>query len=285
MSFLKALNFTNILNHGLLGIAALESASETLQAVFFALGALICIAEGYFIGAFSPAIYFSKKLYGSDVRESGSGNAGSTNMLRTHGKKAGLITALGDFFKGVLTALLGYIAFGYNGAAIAGLFAVVGHIAPVYYKFKGGKGVMVAASVLLMLDPVVFLITIAMFAVIVYLTKYVSLGSIMAALVYPLVFVRVGGHLGIPAITNIITGALIIFMHRGNMTRLKEGTENKLSFGKKKTEEKSASDDGTESVQDEETKDTDNADEYAVSEKKPQPKSKKNQKKLKKGKK
>ena len=238
---------------------------------------------GYFIGAFSPAIYFSKKLYGSDVRESGSGNAGSTNMLRTHGKKAGLITALGDFTKGVITAVLGYILFGYNGAAIAGLFAVVGHIAPVYYRFKGGKGVMVAASVLLMLDPIVFLISIALFVLIVYLTKYVSIGSIMAALVYPLIFVRLGGHLGIPAITSILSGALIIYMHRGNIARLKEGTENKLSFGKKKAEEQPSENEEPRSEEEEAEEDSEEGSDTKA--KKPQMKSKKNQKKMKKGKK
>lgn len=283
-SFLNALNFTNILNLGIFGIAATESAQDTLKAVFFAIGALLCIVEGYLIGSFSPAIYFSKRMFGSDVRESGSGNAGSTNMLRTHGKKAGLITALGDFFKGVLVALLGYILFGYNGAAIAGLFAVVGHIAPLYYRFKGGKGVMVAASVLLMLDPIVFLICIALFAAIVLLTKFVSLGSVMTALIYPLLFTRVGGHLGIPLICVFLSAALIVFMHRANIKRLLEGKENKISIGKKKAEAEDIV--GTLKTEDgEDSADKSEADEEAPVKKKGQPKSKKNQRKMKKGKK
>jgi len=284
MSFLKAVTFTNILNYGLFGIAAREASGEVSQALFFALGALLCIVEGYLIGAFSPAIYFSKKLFGSDVRESGSGNAGSTNMLRTHGKKAGLITALGDFSKGVLTGLLGYILFGYDGAAIAGLFAVVGHIAPVYYGFKGGKGVMVAAASLFMLDPIVFVICIAIFALLVYFTRFVSFGSISVALMYPLIFVRLGGHLGIPAIAAILTGALIIFMHRANIKRLMRGEESKISLGKKKDGEQSE-----QSEQSEETEAdgnvTEGTDAPAEEKKTPQPKSRKNQKKMKKGKK
>lgn len=275
-SFFNAINFTNMLNYGLFGIAAKEASGEVAQAVLFAVGALLCLIEGYLIGAFSPAIYFSKKMFGSDVRESGSGNAGSTNMLRTHGKKAGLITALGDFAKGVVTALLGYLLFGYNGAAIAGLFAVVGHIAPIYYGFKGGKGVMVAASTLLMLDPIVFLISIAMFAFLVYMTKMVSFGSISVALVYPLIFTRLGNHYGIPAITAIITGALIIFMHRANIKRMMKGEENKLSFGKKKAEP-------SEEAESEEAYEEESVE--GSEKKRPQPKSKKNQKKMKKGKK
>lgn len=236
-AFLKALSFTNILNLGFFGIAATESTSEVFKSIFFAVGALLSIAAGYFIGSLNPAIYFSKKLFGGDVRLEGSGNAGSTNMLRTYGKKAGAMTAGCDFAKGVVSAIIGYILFGYNGAAIAGLFAVVGHIAPIYYGFKGGKGVMVAASVLLMLDPIVFLVCIAIFAAIIFLTKIVSFASITTALVYPFIFTRLGNHLGIPAITTIISGALIIIMHKENMKRIYHGEEKKITIGKPKVKD------------------------------------------------
>ena len=280
--------FINLLNRGLLGIAATEASGDLAKALLWATGAILCILEGYFIGAFSPAIYFSKKLYGSDVRKSGSGNAGSTNMLRTHGKKAGLITALGDLSKGIIVCVIGYICLGYDGASIAGLFAVVGHIAPVYYHFKGGKGVMVAAAALLMIDPIVFAISIALFAAIVFMTKFVSLGSVMAAVIYPLILARIGGHPGfIQIISCLLSSGLIIFMHRGNIKRLMNGEENKISLGKK--DKKADTEDvvGTLKTDDAEEESADEQSEAAPSsaKKKPQPKSKKNQKKMKKGKK
>lgn len=277
-AFLKALSFTNILNLGFLGIAATSSSNEVLKSIFFALGAILSVVDGYFIGSLNPAIYFSKKLFGGDVRLEGSGNAGSTNMLRTYGKKAGAMTAGCDFAKGIVAALIGYIIFGYNGAAIAGLFAVVGHIAPIYYNFKGGKGVMVAASILLMLDPVVFVVCIAIFAALIFLTKIVSFASITTALVYPFIFTRLGNHLGIPAITTIISGALIIIMHKENIKRIYHGEEKKITIGKPKKE-----------VQNEDTLEEDNTDNDNTintdAEKKPsQKKSEKNRKKANKAK-
>ncbi len=228
-----------ILNVGVFGILSVSNGTGRLAAFYIVLGALLCIVSGYLLGSFNPAIYFSKKLFGGDIRKEGSGNAGMTNMLRTHGKKAGILTALCDLGKTVAACFLGYIFLGYEGAALAGFFTMLGHIAPVFYGFKGGKGIMVTAGTLLCLDPIVFLITIAIFALVFYISKTVSIASIMAGLVYPFIFLRVGGHYGLAGVCAIITTFIILFTHRQNIKRILDGTEPKTTIGgrKKKAEE------------------------------------------------
>ena len=227
----------NIFSIGVFGILLHNATDNVLKVVAFAAGMLLCMAAGYFIGSFSPAIWISGRRYGKDIRTEGSGNAGTTNMLRSHGKGAALMTLLGDLLKTVIACLLGYIFKGFEGAALAGFFAVIGHIVPVYYHFKGGKGVLTAAATLLMLDPLVFLIVIVIFVIIVAFTKFVSLASIMAAALYPLIFVRVnsiiGRELGIAPALAVFTAVLIVIMHRKNISRLLKGEESKISFKKK----------------------------------------------------
>ncbi len=233
----------DILNLGLLGIlATAEKENDALATFYIVLGAALALAAGYLLGSFNPAIFFSKKLYGKDIREEGSGNAGMTNMLRTHGKKAGVKTALGDLGKTVIACIIGYLLLGYDGCALAGFATVIGHIAPVFYGFKGGKGVMVAAGTLLCLDPLIFLLTMIFFAFVLYISKTVSIASIMSALVFPFMFNRIGGHYGIPMVTTILTMCVIIYKHRSNLKRILEGTEPKTTIGGKKTEKASASD-------------------------------------------
>lgn len=225
----------NIFNIGIFGILLHNATDNAIKVIAFAAGMLLCMAAGYFIGSFSPAIWISSRCYGKDIRTQGSGNAGTTNMLRSHGKGAALMTLLGDLLKTVIACLLGYIFRGFEGAALAGFFAVIGHIVPVYYHFKGGKGVLTAAATLLMLDPLVFLVVIAIFIIIVSFTKFVSLASIMAALFYPLIFVRmnVGRELGMAPALAVFTAVLIVIMHRKNISRLLKGEESKISFKKK----------------------------------------------------
>lgn len=227
----------------------LTGGDDKTAVILTGVGVFISLVAGYLIGSFNPAIHFSKKLYGTDIRTAGSGNAGSTNMLRTHGKKAGLITALCDLGKTVIACIIGYLCIGYNGAALAGFGALLGHIAPVYYKFRGGKGVMVAAATVLMLDPVTFLICIGVFAGVFYLSKTVSIASIMAVLIYPMVLNRIGNFIGISLICAVLTMMLVIFMHRQNLSRIFAGTEPKTTIGgkkKKETEESNTTDDGSE---------------------------------------
>ena len=200
------------------------------------LGAVIA----YLLGGLNFAIIISKYKFKDDIRRFGSGNAGMTNMLRTYGKAAAAFTLLGDMAKAAVSVLIGTLLAGEAGAYIAGLACVLGHAFPCYYDFKGGKGIVVTATMLLCLEPLVFLILFAIFALIVLSTKYLSLGSIIGMLIYPLLLNRMYPFLngGVPegavaAIVSILNTILVIWLHRENIKRLMEGKENKFSLKKK----------------------------------------------------
>ena len=114
---------------------------------------LLCAAGGYLLGSISSAVIVSRALYSDDIRRHGSGNAGMTNMFRTWGKKAGILTLVGDVVKTAVAVVLGYLWLGYMGAYLAGLFCMLGHMFPVFYKFRGGKGVLVAAVTIMLTEP------------------------------------------------------------------------------------------------------------------------------------
>ncbi|MDR1754939.1 MAG: glycerol-3-phosphate 1-O-acyltransferase PlsY [Eubacterium sp.] len=208
---------------------------------------IIVAAVPYLLCGINTAIIVTKIKSGEDIRTMGSGNAGLTNTLRTQGKMAALFVLLGDVIKGVISVLLVRLAFKYIGGIdtsvisngmnyigfIAGVFAVLGHSFPLYYKFRGGKGVLVTAAVLLTVDWLSAIILIGIFAVIVMITKYVSLGSIIAGSLYPFLVLILGKLRGDPTVVlNFIFGLaiafLLIFMHRENIKRLKNKTEKKL---------------------------------------------------------
>lgn len=236
-------SFNDFLYNGFLGkLLGQESFnfSVTVIQILFVLGFIISMIVPYLLGSLNFAIIVSKKKFNDDVRSHGSGNGGLTNMLRTYGKRAAGLTLLGDVAKGLLAVAFGYAMLGYQTAFIAALFAMLGHMFPCYYKFRGGKGVLVSAACILMLDPLTFLIVMLIFVIIVVGTKFVSLGSIMSAIFYPLIlnrFAEMRGNIAllspIPAITSIIVAVLVVFMHRENIKRLMAGKESKLSFKKK----------------------------------------------------
>ena len=237
-----------ILNDGLLG-------SSVQIGIYFAslFGVLLA---AYLLGSVNSAIIISRVLYREDIRTKGSGNAGMTNMLRTYGKRAAVLTLVGDLMKTVIALLIAALFFGFNyngGIAIggaqmtgecyvAGLFAVLGHIFPVYYKFKGGKGVLVTSTMALLLTPIPFLILFVVFVLTVAVSKYVSLGSVIVATLYPVVlhgyFVVAFGEAmpALAAISSIVIAIIIVWCHRANLVRIGDRTENKLSFGKKRDE-------------------------------------------------
>jgi len=200
---------------------------------------LLCIIIPYILGSINFALILSKKEYHDDIRLHGSGNAGFTNMFRTYGKKAAKKTFAGDALKAFVACIIGYFFLGYIGCYLAGLFCVVGHAFPVFYKFKGGKGVTVVAVSILMGNPIVFLIMFIIFAIIVLSTKFVSLASIICLMMYPLVLNGVQTVLSAPIVGEELAGGtievpialctaiLIIFLHRSNIKRLLAGTENK----------------------------------------------------------
>ncbi|MGM9643600.1 MAG: glycerol-3-phosphate acyltransferase, partial [Eubacteriales bacterium] len=134
--------------------------ANTYEAMYlFAAGVILCIILPYLIGSINPAIIFSKKVYHDDIRTHGSGNAGTTNTLRTYGKKMAALILLLDFLKAVIAVVLGSLILSREvGGAIAGIFVILGHTFPIYYKFKGGKGVASLAGVVLVLSPISFAI-------------------------------------------------------------------------------------------------------------------------------
>ncbi len=252
------------LNEGLLYYISQNNQLSTVEYGLLLIGfALLSILVGYLLGSVNSAIVVSRLLYRDDIRKYGSGNAGLTNMLRTYGKAAAGLTLLGDFLKTIISVFVGAVlgGFCYIGlisfggltsggipfAYIAGFFSIIGHVWPIYYNFKGGKGVLCTAVMALILNPIEFLILIALFALVVAITKYVSLGSVTVAVLYPVV---VNGHIkvlmamnpalpgqsGIMALVTILIPIFIVYCHRENLKRISQGTERKLSIGGKKKE-------------------------------------------------
>lgn len=212
----------------------LEQTGTKSGAAFFllvTLGFLVAAVVPYFLGSFNFAIIISRHFFHEDIRSYGSGNAGMTNMLRTYGKGPAAATLLTDALKAVISVLIGRLFWGSIGAYLAGLCCVLGHIFPVFYKFKGGKGVVVTAVTVLMTNWRVGLVLILFFVILVASTKYISLGSVMCMLVYPLILSRMN-H-GDPQLVLLFAFALtviVVLKHTSNIKRLISGTENKISF-------------------------------------------------------
>ena len=185
---------------------------------------------GYLLGSLNSSLIVGK-FYEVDVRQHGSGNAGTTNTLRILGKKAALLVLLGDVAKGVIACLIGMAIAGGTGVMAAGTAAIIGHNWPVYFGFKGGKGALTSMAVLLMMDWKIALVVLGIFAILVGLTRYVSLGSIVGAVMFPVIAAFFGKD---PVFIGfaVIIGALIIFRHHTNISRLLGGTESKLGSKK-----------------------------------------------------
>ena len=198
-------------------------------------------AIGYLIGSINFSIILSKKLAGFDLREKGSKNAGTTNMLRTVGKKGAAIVLLLDILKGVVSVLIAKLISGDVNEAIAcqiAAFAVVlGHTFPIFFEFKGGKGVATSIGVLLVLNWQIGLICLVYGIIMIILTRMVSLGSITAAILFPVLTIFIRSHYIADGFNYIVFGVLmasfVIFNHRSNIKRLADGTENRISFKKK----------------------------------------------------
>lgn len=189
---------------------------------------LICLIFGYLIGSLNFAIVYSK-LRGDDIRRHGSGNAGATNVLRVYGKGSAALVFTLDILKGVFAVILARLIFRSEAAQCAAAFgAVLGHNFPVYYGFSGGKGVATSFATLLALDARVALCALAVFALVLIISRYVSLSSIAASaavIIFSFVFDR---KLDEFTIMCTVMGALCIIRHHSNISRLIHGTENKL---------------------------------------------------------
>ena len=194
----------------------------------------------YLIGSINFSVILSKKMAGFDVREKGSGNAGTTNMLRSVGKKAAAITLACDILKGVvailIAMLIGRMVEGSNAALlvqVAGVAVILGHTFPIFFKFKGGKGVATSLGVLIMSNWQIGLICLVFALILMALTQMVSVGSIAAAILYPVLTLFIPQNYIVPGnylIYSIILAVLIVFNHRENVKRLLNGNENRISF-------------------------------------------------------
>ncbi|MBR5302578.1 MAG: glycerol-3-phosphate 1-O-acyltransferase PlsY [Clostridia bacterium] len=195
---------------------------------------IIVLVVGYLLGSISTGVVISKSLAKMDIRTQGSGNAGTTNMLRILGRKMALFTFVGDMLKGVIAVLIGKWLVGGNLGGILGVTgAVLGHYYPLYFGFKGGKGIATSFGSLLFVFPVHALLALALFIALVAATKYVSLGSIAAAFALPaLLFMTNGSSEPIVCIITACIGASVIWRHRANIQRLMNHTESKLDFSK-----------------------------------------------------
>lgn len=194
----------------------------------------------YLLGSISSAVIISKLFYGKDIRNSGSGNAGATNALRVFGKKAGITVLIFDFFKGVFAVFLAKLLVSFFEAdylclPVAGFFVQLGHVFPVFFGFKGGKGVATAAGTAMAIMPLTASVLLAVFAVTVIITKTVSLASGICAAVYPLLMYFLSAkNKAVLFIYSACCSALIIIKHSENFTRLLDGKESKISFHKRK---------------------------------------------------
>ena len=197
-------------------------------AMKMALSALI----GYLLGSVSSSIILSRAKYYVDIRRRGSGNAGAANMARVHGMAAGLATLGGDMAKTALSALFGWLLAGQNGLLLACAAALIGHCWPVYYHFRGGKGVSVSACIALLLDWRFFAVLLVLFGLFFLIGRRVSLCSVLLALVYPLVFWLLGNGWGPGMALCCLVTVVVVFCHRSNIARILKGEEPPFRPGK-----------------------------------------------------
>lgn len=203
---------------------------------------VVCALLAYLMGSIPSAIWVGRRFYGIDVREHGSGNAGATNVFRVLGKGPGTVVLLMDIIKGFLSVLLAYemgryfAEIGWQSAqmtfffpVVFGVLSVVGHMLPIFAKFKGGKGVATLFGVIIALDPRVAGLGLLIFVLVNVITGYVSVGSLMAGLSIPFWFLQVFEYRGDPSIVvfSVSVGILIVYTHRKNIKRLMAGEETK----------------------------------------------------------
>lgn len=220
-----------------------------MKTTIICLVALIVLA--YLFGSVNFAIIITKWFAKKDIRNYGSGNAGMTNVLRTLGKLPAVLTFVGDFLKGFLAVLITRIVFvqllgqtdNFVVEYAVGFSALMGHIFPVFYGFKGGKGITVSAGAMLLLSPISLACCIGVFLIGLLATRIVSVGSIGASITFPVSVLIIKLCTGEPYVfletfMALLMAVLVIYMHRANIGRLIRGEENR--FGKKKEEKETA---------------------------------------------
>ena len=223
----------------------------------FVTAALLSAITAYLLGSISFAVIFTKVFCSRDIRDCGSGNAGATNVLRSAGKLPAALTGFCDLAKGLISVLIGKAIFGFFcsaladpapyvrcGAYVAGIACIIGHIFPLYFGFRGGKGVITGAAMMMLIDWRVGLCCIAVFAVVMALTRIVSLSSISAALAYPIFTFLITFFADLPAgketlesvavftACALLVAAVVVLKHSSNIKRILAGTEKRITIGK-----------------------------------------------------
>ena len=206
---------------------------------------IIVAILAYAIGSVNFSVLISRKMAGFDVREKGSGNAGTTNVLRAVGIKAAIITLICDILKGIVAVLIAFWLGNMSQTAdkalliqIAGILVIVGHTFPIFFEFRGGKGIATALGVLLITNWKIGLICLVFAVVLIAITRMVSVGSMSAAILFPILTLFIGDNFIVAQgafkyfVYSIILAAFVIFNHRENIKRIMNGTENKISFKK-----------------------------------------------------
>jgi glycerol-3-phosphate acyltransferase PlsY len=201
------------------------------------------ILIGYLLGSIPTAVWIGKHFYQIDVREHGSKNAGATNTFRVLGKKPGTIVLVIDVIKGVVASMSPIIfndifeisyAFLISLRLLSSIFSMIGHVLPIFAQFKGGKGVATSLGVLIGLQPFAALLCFGVFLLIFIISKYVSLGAILSAIIYPFIVYNVDPNvLFHEMIFTVILSSAVVFTHRKNISRLLKGEENKMNLFKR----------------------------------------------------
>jgi acyl phosphate:glycerol-3-phosphate acyltransferase len=188
----------------------------------------IIILLAYLLGSIPSGLIIGKFFYGTDIREHGSGNLGGTNTFRTLGIKAGLIVTSMDILKGTLATILPLLFASDMHMLLAGVFAVVGHMFPIFAGFRGGKAVATSAGVLLGYAPLLFILLIIVFFICLYLSKYVSLSSMLAG-IFAFIYALFTRDIPLIIVVGLLT-TFVIYRHRANIVRIKNGTEPKVKW-------------------------------------------------------
>ena len=240
-----------ILQYGLFSVItdAFEITDGNIRKLIWFGLLLLAIGISYLLGSLSSAIIVSRTMYNDDIRNHGSKNAGLTNVLRTYGKSAAVMTLVGDMLKTALAIFVTALFFSLSGSYfsgictrgifyLAGVSVVLGHVFPIFYGFKGGTGVLVTETMAIMLSPIVFATLLVVFVIIVIFTRFVSLGSICVAALVPAsvclyTHFKTGSVSILTVISTIFLAVFIIWCHRGNIKRLIAGNEKKISIGSK----------------------------------------------------
>ncbi len=203
---------------------------------------ILLLTLAYLVGSIPTAVWVSKRIYGIDIREHGSGNAGATNTFRILGKKAGIAVMIVDMLKGFAAIKLSYLSvYGVSSEQIVnlqiglGIAAVVGHIFPIWAGFRGGKGIATLFGMILGIHPLVAVSLIGVFLLMLFLTRYVSLSSIAASIAFPVLILFIFKDQELfYKLFAIATACLVVLTHHKNISRLIAGNESKVSLKKKK---------------------------------------------------